>query len=229
MGIYAAAAIAAALDPHEALESIIKVAAIYEARCLKGGMIAILGSAKLHSDLSVLRENSEIAAVNFDSHFVISTIDRHLPEIFTALDRQSVAFQKVAVSYPFHSHWIDAARDAALAILGELHYSQPRIPLICCAGSGVLNAIAPESIWTALRRPIEFTRTIAKLEQSGPGEYIDVGPAGTLATFLKYVLPSTSSSRSFSILSPFGTDLKNYARLTTERNLFGGAFANATQ
>ncbi|MEA2911840.1 MAG: bacillaene synthase trans-acting acyltransferase [Bradyrhizobium sp.] len=229
MGIYAAAAIAAALDPHEALECVIKLAAAYEARCPKGGMIAILDSSKLHSDLSVLRENSEIAAVNFDSHFVVSTIDEHLPEIFAALDRQSVAFQRIAVSYPFHSHWIDAARDAALAILGELHYSQPRIPLVCCTGNGVLKAVAPESIWTALRRPIEFERTIAELEQGGPGEYIDVGPSSTLATFLKYVLPSTSSSRLFSIMSPLGTDLKNYARLTAERNLFGGAFSNATQ
>jgi acyl transferase domain-containing protein len=229
MGIYAAAAIAAALDPREALESIIKLATVYKARCPKGGMIAILGSSKLHGDLSVLRENSDVAAVNFDSHFVISTIDEHLPEIFAALNRQNVAFQKVAVSYPFHSRWIDAARDAALAILGELRYSQPRIPLVCCAGGGVLKAIAPGNIWTAVRRPIEFERTIAELERSGPGEYIDIGPAGTLATFLKYVLPSTSSSRFFSILSPFGTDLKNYARLTTERNLFGGALSNAMQ
>jgi bacillaene synthase trans-acting acyltransferase len=229
MGIYAAAAIAAALDPDEALESIIKLAAVYEARCMKGSMIAILGSSKLHSDLSALRENSEVAAVNFDSHFVISAIDEHLPEIFAALDRQGVAFQKVAVSYPFHSHWFDAARDAALAILDELHYSQPRIPLVCCAGSGVLKAIAPESIWTALRSPIEFERTIAELEQSGPGEYIDVGPAGTLATFVKYILPPASSSRFFSTMSPFGTDLKNYARLTAERSLLGDAFSNAMQ
>jgi acyl transferase domain-containing protein len=183
----------------------------------------------LHSDLSVLRENSEIAAVNFDSHFVISTIDEHLPEIFAALERQSVAFQKVAVSYPFHSHWIDAARDAALEILAELHYSQARMPLFCCARSGVLKAIAPESIWSTVRRPIEFERTIVELEQSGSAEYIDVGPAGTLATFAKYILPSTSSSRLFSIMSPFGTDLKNYARLTAERSLLGGAFSNATQ
>lgn len=229
MGIYAAAAIAAALDPREALESIIELATVHKARCPKGAMIAILGSSKLHSDLSVLREHSDVAAVNFHSHFVISTIDQHLPEIFGVLNRQGVAFQRVAVSYPFHSRWVDAAGDAALAMLEELHYAQPKIPLVCCAASRVLEAIAPESIWAAVRRPIEFERTIAELERSGPGEYIDIGPAGTLATFVKYLLPSTSASRFFSVLSPFGTDLKNYAKLTAERDLLGGALSHATQ
>lgn len=227
MGIYAAAAIAAALDPRKALESIIKLAMAYKTRCLTGGMVAILGSPKLHNDLSVLRDNSDVAAINFASHFVISTIGEHLPEIFAVLNRQSVAFQKVAVSYPFHSRWIDPAKEAALAILGNLRYAQPRIPLICCAGSSVLKTLSPEAIWTAVRRPIEFERTIAELEQSDPGEYIDVGPAGTLATFLKYVLPSTSLSRLYPILSPFGADLKNYARLTAERSSLGGALPGA--
>jgi hypothetical protein len=78
-----------------------------------------------------------------------------------------------------------------------------------------------------VRKPIEFERTIAELEKRGPRYYVDVGPAGTLATFLKYALPSTSASRMYSILSPFGTELKNYDRLTSERGLFGNPFPDA--
>lgn len=127
MGIYAAAAIAAAADPREVLKSVIKLAAIYETRCRKGAMITILGNAKLHGDISVLRTNSDIAAVNFDGHFVISTTDEYLDEITAVLLRENFSFQKVAVSYPFHSRWIDDAREPALAVLEMLRCRQPMI------------------------------------------------------------------------------------------------------
>jgi bacillaene synthase trans-acting acyltransferase len=226
MGIYAAAAIAAAVDPREVLGSLIKMAAAYETRCQKGGMITILGNCRLHRDLGMLCENSDIAAVNFSSHFVISTTDEYLHQIETVLRRENVAFQKVAVSYPFHSRWIENARQAALEVLGTMHYRQSTIPLVCCAEAGVLGTLTPEIMWNAVRKPIEFERTIAGLEKRGLFDYVDVGPAGTLATFLKYALPSTSASRVYSILSPFGMELKNYDRLISERGS-GNPFPDA--
>jgi hypothetical protein len=82
-------------------------------------------------------------------------------------------------------------------------------------------------MWNAVRKPIEFERTVAGLEKRGRLDYVDVGPAGTLATFLKYALPSTSASRIYSILSPFGMELKNYDRLISERRSVGNPFPDA--
>ena len=220
MGIYAAAAIASALSPREIFGSLAKMATVYGARCKKGGMIAVLGNQKLHHELIPLRQHSDIAAVNFDAHFVVSAPDEHLNEIEAVLLREKVTYQRVAVSYPFHSRWIDDGRDAALEVLGAMQYRQPTIPLICCAETDVLGVLTPETIWSTVRKPIEFERTIAKLEKREPRSYIDVGPAGTLVTFLKYALPSSSASRMYPILSPFGTEMKNYARLKSERGLF---------
>jgi bacillaene synthase trans-acting acyltransferase len=216
MGTYAAAAVAAVLDPKEALRAVIDLAKGCETKCRKGSMIAILGPPRLHRDLKVLREKSDIAAVNFASHFVISTADEHVSEIEATISRENIAFQRIGVSWPFHSRWIDDAREATLEILGKLRYRRPIIPLICCARSDVLDAVSPESCWDAVRNPIEFARTIAELERRGPWYYVDVGPAGTLATFLKYALPSTSTSQVYSILTPFGGELKNYQRLISE-------------
>jgi hypothetical protein len=84
-------------------------------------------------------------------------------------------------------------------------------------------------IWNTVRRPIEFERTIAELEQRAPRHYIDVGPAGTLATFLKYGLPPSSASMSYPILSPFGSELKNYERLLSQRSLFEDPSGDARQ
>jgi len=218
MGTYAAAAVAEVFDPKEALRSIIEQAKGYERKCQKGSMIAVLNAPQLHRDLKVLRDNSDIAAVNFASHFVISTTDGHVDEIEATLLRENIVFQRIAVSWPFHSRWIDDAREATLEVLGKLQYRQPIIPLICCARSAALEAVSPESCWDSVRNPIGFARTIAELEKRGPSYYVDVGPAGTLATFLKYALPSTSTSQTYSILTPFGGELRNYQRLISERS-----------
>lgn len=227
MGVYAAAAVAGALDPAQVLGCLARMAAVYQAQCPKGTMLAILGSPRLHREL--LHDISDVAAVNFDSHFVISTTAAHLDETITILNREKIVFQEIPVGFAFHSRWIDGAREAALTILRSLRYRSAGIPLICCAQAAVVGTVSPEMIWNTLRQPIEFERTVTELEQRGPQHYIDVGPAGTLATFLKYALPSSSASMSYPILSPFGSELKNYERLLSQRRLFNHSSADGRQ
>jgi acyl transferase domain-containing protein len=227
MGVYAAAAVAGALDPGEALECLAKMAAVYQEQCPKGTMLAILGSPRLHREL--LHDISDLAAVNFESHFVISTTAAHIDEITAILNREKIIFQEIPVGFAFHSRWIDGASEAALTILRSLQYRSPRIPLICCAQAAAVETVSAEMIWNTVRRPIEFERTIAALEQRAPRHYIDVGPAGTLANFVKYALPSSSASMSYSILSPFGSELQNYDRLLTQRSLFEDPSGDARQ
>jgi acyl transferase domain-containing protein len=84
-----------------------------------------------------------------------------------------------------------------------------RIPMICCAYAESLGPVPEDYFWQVARRPIRFARTIESLELTDSHTYIDVGPSGSLATLLKYILPAGSPSRAASILSPFGQDLRN--------------------
>jgi hypothetical protein len=70
-------------------------------------------------------------------------------------------------------------------------------------------------LWNVVRQPIRFQQAIAQLERGGAHRYIDVGPAGTLANFLKYGSASVTASRVHSILTPYGQDLKNLAAVVT--------------
>jgi malonyl CoA-acyl carrier protein transacylase len=95
---------------------------------------------------------------------------------------------------------------------------QGRLPLACCQQTTILSSLPENYFWDVARRPIRFRETIAQLEQQGAHRYIDVGPAGTLATFLKYAVPETKSAV-HAILTPFGFDQKNLAALlATIRN-----------
>ena len=216
LGLYAAAAVSGVLEPRDVLGCLANVSAAYETLCPKASMLAILGSPALHRDLAVLREYSDIAGVNFDSHFVISTPDEHVSGICAALRREDITYQEIQTSYAFHSRWIDGAKNAVLEALGALHFRLPKIPIVCCAQANLIETVSPATFWHSVRQPIEFARTIAELEKRGPHDFIDAGPAGTLATFLRYGLPTSSASRTYSTLSPFNLDLKNYQRVISE-------------
>lgn len=64
----------------------------------------------------------------------------------------------------------------------------------------------PDYFWDAIYAPIQFAKTIRKLELQGSWRYIDLGPSGTLATFLKYLLTDSSRSHAVAILSRAGRD-----------------------
>jgi bacillaene synthase trans-acting acyltransferase len=84
---------------------------------------------------------------------------------------------------------------------------------VCCDQTAILLDLPEKYFWNVVRHPIRFRETIALLEQRDICRYIDVGPAGTLATFLKYGMPSTTKSIVHAILTPFGFDSRNLATL----------------
>jgi acyl transferase domain-containing protein len=213
MGTYVAASIANCFGFELGLTAIIKLAEIVETICEKGCMLAVFCGSKLHADVPALRDNSEIAAVNFASHFVISSTERQRGIVERALSQQGVTFQALPVTRAFHSRWIDEARVPCLKLLGGCLGSRAQIPIICCSQTNPFDCISPELLWDAVRKPIQFERTIARLEDRGSFIYVDVGPSGTLATFLKYGLRTNSMSRAYPIMSPFSKELSNLGRL----------------
>lgn len=212
-GIFAAAAIASVINRDEALVTAAKVGMIFEAHCAKGTMVALLTDSGLYGEMDALNTRTEVAAYNFPSHFVVATPQNHLASLLRALAEKNVIFSQLAVSYAFHSKWIDDAEDAALKLFSTLRYREPQVPILCCSQTNVMEGVAPAHLWSSLRNPIQFSRTIVDLERQSHRSYIDVGPTGTLAGFLKRGLDAGSKSRVFSILTPFGNGLKNYEAL----------------
>jgi len=210
LGAFAAAAVAGFLEVEMALEGVIRQAIALEERSERGGMIAILHDPALYSE-EFLREQSELAGVNFCTHFVVSARSRELEEIEAVLRRRSIDYQRLPVSLPFHSRWIDNAKVPFESFMRSIGCRPGRVPLVCCEQTAALTDLADGYFWTVVRRPIRFREAAAGLEQWGACRYIDVGPAGTLATFLKYTMSPSSRSVICAILTPYGLDQRNLA------------------
>lgn len=217
LGSFTAATVAGCIDVEEAMTAVVKQATALETCCEPGGMLAVLADPALFEE-DFIQRHSELAGVNFASHFVISATRPALPEIEARLAQRAVIHQRLPVSFAFHSKWIDAAQAPFESFMRSIRLRRSRLPLACCDGAAVVSDLPEGYFWSVARHPIRFRETLARLEQSSdesriPQRYIDVGPAGTLATFLKYGLPAGSRSTVHTILTPFGQDQRNLTTL----------------
>ena len=214
LGSFAAASVAGLLSQSQALEAVIEQARAFKEKCEAGGMIAILASASLYQE-AFLKDRSTLASVNFDSHFTISAEAKQLDQIEHMLQQRRINFQRLPVRFAFHSEDIDEAQERFTAYLDGMTSSEARMPLMCCSEVRPLRTIGKHYLWEVVRQPMRFQETIGLLEQQQPHRYIDVGPSGTLATFLKYGLARETRSTVHMTITPFGTDIKNMALLTS--------------
>jgi bacillaene synthase trans-acting acyltransferase len=218
LGSFAAAAVAGFIAVEDALTAVVRQAMALEECCEPGGMTAVLADPALFAE-DFLSGRSELAAVNFSSHFVVSARRTELAEIEAVLRKRNVGYQRLPVSFPFHSQWIDRAKARFGSFMQSIRCKQGRLPLACCDQTAILSDLSHDYFWNVVRHPIRFRETTARLEQQGARRYIDVGPAGTLATFLKYGMPAATESTVHAILTPYGFDQKNLrALLASMRN-----------
>lgn len=213
MGEFISAALAEIMSLEDIMEALIKQAEVLESYCPSGAMIAILDKPTLFEQTPVLYQNSEFSSHNFDSHFVVSAETAGVQKIETFLKEKGTVFQTLSVSQAFHSQSIEAAGPAYLEYLNQKTFQTPKIPFLSCVTGTQLESIPQDYFWTIVRKPIEFQKTVHRLESSGQGFiYLDVGASGTLANFVKYNLTRDSQSVSSPTLSPFGMDLKSLGK-----------------
>jgi acyl transferase domain-containing protein len=176
-------------------------------------MIAVLNAPQLHEE-GPLADNSEIASLNCPSHFVVACSHERVKIVEAFLKHRHVASRRLGVSLAFHSRWIEAAEQPFVRCLSSLRTRPARMPLACCAATQVCTELPQDFFWKAIRQPIRFQQMVAQLEASDSYRYIDVGPSGTLATFLKYCLPRESTSTALTTMSPFGNEMNHLQAAT---------------
>ena len=132
LGEFAAAAVSAVMSVEELLELLVKQARLLEACCERGGMLAILQDTSLYYDTPTLYENSELASVNYHSHFVVSGKREGLKKAEAFLRDNDIVYQDLPVSYAFHSSLIDSAAEQYRELLNHQKYQPLRKKYISC-------------------------------------------------------------------------------------------------
>jgi bacillaene synthase trans-acting acyltransferase len=187
--------VAGALSAHDGLRIAVRLAELSEQRLPVGGMLAVLAAVETFP-------GTWTAAHNFATHFVVAGTSAPLAEAEARLAARQVFVQRLPVRHAFHCPLIDPIEGDFSAFAAMCPARAPAIPVI-----------GRRSAWDAIRQPVNFKATIAELESRGSYRYVDIGPSGTLATFVKYNLRPDSRSEIASTVTPFDRAVQNMRRI----------------
>lgn len=218
LGEFASLAIAEVLSVEEVLYCIVKQAEIIEANCPKGCMIAIVHDHVLYNQPE-LNRNCELAAVNYDSHFVVSVHEKNKEAILNFLAEKGIIYIELPVCYGFHSSLINSVELAFKKMFSNIQYKKPIIPFVSCAYGDNVHQFPDNYLWNIARKPIQFQKSVQIIEGSGPNIYIDLGPSGTLANFARHNLCDEKASEVYSIITPFNQAVVNLKKLKMNEHI----------
>lgn len=192
-----------AISLETGLELLHRHATLVETMTPAGGMLAVLASADaVEADA---REIGElwIAARNFKNHCVVSGRPEALDRLQRRLEERKTTVQRLPVRRAFHSPLMDAAEPGFALYLDGLRAAAPTCELVSASEATGEGGLA--DLWRATREPVNFSRAIVALEARHPDglTYMDMGPAGTLATFAKYI-GVRPESRLVTTVTPWG-------------------------
>ena len=209
-GEFAAGIAAGVWSLESALAASVEQARLVSRSCAPGGMLAVLGPPSLYQSLRLIREHTTLAGVNFDSHFVVAGPAENLDRLERYLGENGTTYQRLAIRFAFHSDAIDIARDSFVDFCETLpEFKRPQLTYFSGMTARYLRAIPRSYFWDVVRQPMKFYEGLTYLEREQSSVFVDCGPAGTLATFLKYALPTSSPSIYFSTMNTFHQGTRN--------------------
>ena len=197
-----------ALSIEAGLELLHRHATLVESMTPAGGMLAVLADADAVEP--EVRDIGDlwIAARNFKNHCVVSGRPEALDRLQRRIEERKTVVQRLPVRRAFHSPLMEAARPEFGRHVEAVSASEPACEIRSARDAGGGGGL--KGLWGATREPVNFSRAILDLETTYPDglTYVDMGPAGTLATFVKYI-GVRPESRVLMTVTPWGGARKN--------------------
>lgn len=195
LGEYSALVAAGALDFKTAVGLVAKRGSFMEeaAPAGSGKMVAVL-NAEVSLIEAVCQEASAIGVVspanyNTPSQIVIggevAAVDKAVGLLKDAGVKRLIPLN---VSGPFHTALLKPASERLAEVLGTVEFSDFVLPLV---GNTEATVMEKERVRELLTRqvmePVRFYDSIAKMQEAGVTEFIEIGPGKVLSGFIKKI------------------------------------------
>lgn len=216
LGESVALSVGGVVEPEVMLESLISQAVVYDKKCAKGGMIAVLKSTTYFEENRAIFSGCELSAINFPSLFCISGPPESLASAQSKLKNDNVIFERLPIKQPFHSSLIDPIKEDFYKACGSISFHKERIPVLSSLGVNPIREFDENYLWNVVRKPILFQQTISDFSEFNNASYVDLSPSGTSANFVKYSINKNRYGKIYSIINAFGNDFINYQNFKNE-------------
>lgn len=235
LGEITASVVSGVFSLEEGIQLVVDYAKLLEKEAQAAGMLAIIESADIMTQFPELFQKCWLTGKNFQNNFVVSGLSEDIQHLQAALNQKNMISQKLPVNYGFHTELMDPHEKQFKQLVRRIHLSSIGIPIISSLKAEKIQEVTEDYLWEVTRYPVEFEKTICSMLQAEgrPGIpddkegtiFIDVGPSGTLATFVKYLLPSNSNSLHLEVINPFGKDCNSIEKLRISLPGFTGETA----
>jgi acyl transferase domain-containing protein len=216
LGEYVAAAVSGAAPPEDLLPVLLRQAWTFQSKAEPGAMLMVLDDpAHFETDAIYHRRGTDFAGAVFDRCFVVSGPSNSIDDIIKDLRARDISHHLLPVRYAFHGSGIEDLEAPFRAAMRSCKWGAGQIPVISASdGTGQVIDPAERDWWKVVRGPIHLHETLQALSAQYPkASYIDCGPAGNLRTACVHGLGNEMRTRSFAVVTPFGTDMQNLKAL----------------
>lgn len=186
LGEYVAATVAGVLSLEDAMAVVVKQASLVCEHASGGGMLTILASVDHYERHLELYAGTTLASVNFAQNFVVSGVQATLAALKRRLDDLSVVSLLLPVAHAFHSPALDPIESEFKQFVEGIALRAPQLPLYSTTRGGALGQCDAGYFWDVIRGPADFRRPVDAVVEDGECRFVDLGPSGTLAGFIKY-------------------------------------------
>lgn len=208
LGEYTCFALAKIMPLEDVIECIVRQADMLAADFSDSEMMVIIDSPDLYKNVSWIHDNSEMVSIIDQNQFVISGYSKKIDLIRRHLHEKKVVCQRLTVDYGFHADCIDKIHNEYTDFLQTKKYKSPSIPYISCMKGDEVNEADSRFLWEVVRSRIKFQEALMFLEHIGTHIYIDVGPSGSMANYVRRNHIVEGEKRIYSIMTPFQQENK---------------------
>lgn len=204
LGEFSAASAAHMCTAEDAISASIEMAKSVISTVDEGGMINLMDTHSRELNEFITNHNLHIAFYNFRNNYTVTGTKEQLDLAENEFRKKGILFHRLPVNYPFHCPLLEAAKDRFTFQCMDNFSQSNGVRFI----SGLLNeeikTISPDYLWNVVSQYSDFSRSIQYIEQNeGNCLYIDLGCSGNMATFTKYNLDPSSTSKVFQIMTPY--------------------------
>lgn len=215
LGEITAAIVSGAISLEDGIKLTVDYAKLLEKESPAAAMLAVIEPVDITIQHPELFNRCWITGRNFKRSFVVSGLPHDIQMLQLTLNQKSIISQKLPVNFGFHTELISPLEEKFKQIAQKINFYSIKITNISALTMAKIPEINAEYLWKVTRYPVEFEKTINSMLQQMDYTFIDVGPSGTLATFIKHILPPDSNSRYFEVINQFGNNLTSLKKLTT--------------
>lgn len=217
LGEYSALIAAGIIKLEEGLEICIEQAKLILKYRIEGGMTAVINGKNTRENNFYKKFNLTLVSDNFKGHYTVTGDQTNLKNFESELQRASIQFVRLNVAHPFHSNLMDELKEEYVQFLSYYPLEQSiETTFISGIYNREMSTVEAEYFWNVTRDYTNFTETVNSLEEKSVNYYLDLGPSGTMATFIKYNLPDHTLSKVFPILTPFHHGNQNFNLITKQ-------------